>query len=57
MASGSCQRIAPTVFGFSTEGWVSLLDEHPGDEQRTAVRQAADICPVGAIEIIEEPGH
>jgi ferredoxin len=54
MANGSCQRTAGEVFGSTAEGWVVLLDEHPRLELREAVVRAADSCPVGAIEIVDE---
>ncbi|HET7740847.1 MULTISPECIES: ferredoxin [unclassified Mycolicibacterium] len=56
MANGSCQRAAGEVFGNTPEGWVTLLDERPRAELHAAVVRAADTCPVGAIEIVEEAG-
>jgi ferredoxin len=57
MANGSCQRAAGEVFGNTSEGWVTLLDERPRAELHDAVIRAADTCPVGAIEIIDEAGE
>lgn len=54
MANGSCQRAAESVFGATSEGWVTLLVEHPAAELRAAVQRAADSCPVGAIEILDQ---
>ncbi|GAB2759553.1 ferredoxin [Amycolatopsis magusensis] len=53
-SSGMCLLNAPEVFDQTDEdGTVVLLAPHPSPEQRGAVRQAASLCPVGAIEIKE----
>ena len=50
--SGNCVMTAPAVFDQDdTLGLVVLLDPSPPAEQQAAVRQAAQICPAGAIEI------
>lgn len=54
--SGGCRRVAPRVFGSDADGWVQLLDAHPTG-QTEEVLQAADICPVAAIDVYNEDGH
>lgn len=54
MASGICRRNAPEVFGSTPDGWVTLLDEQPRVELHAGVTRAAEACPVGAIETIDE---
>jgi ferredoxin len=55
IAAGQCVPAAPEVFDQNEEdGLVLLLDEHPGDDQAAAVRQAARLCPARAIEVFEE---
>jgi ferredoxin len=54
MASGSCRRAAPEVFGSTPEGWVTLLDDRPPPEVRAAVVRAAESCPVAAIDVIDD---
>ncbi|MCV7229199.1 ferredoxin [Mycolicibacterium komossense] len=54
MASGSCRRAAPEVFGSTPEGWVTLLEERPRPDIRTAVVRAAESCPVAAIDVIDD---
>ena len=54
-SSGQCVAIAPRVFDQRDEdGVVVLLDENPPEELADAVRQAAAVCPSGAIKIVEE---
>lgn len=47
-----CQIEAPTVFGFD-EGAdkVVLLDEHPDETLRDAVRAAVKYCPAMALSL------
>lgn len=54
-SSGQCAALAPLVFDQRDEdGVVVVLDETPPTELTDAVRQAAAVCPSGAITIIEE---
>lgn len=54
-SSGQCVALAPRVFDQRDEdGVVVLLDENPSEELAQAVRQAAAVCPSGAIKIVEE---
>jgi ferredoxin len=47
-----CQAEAPTVFGFDdTADHVVLLDEHPGEALREAVRVAVTYCPAMALTL------
>jgi len=48
-----CMGIAPEVFDVRDDGYLYLLTEEPSAELELAVRQAAAVCPNGAI-IIEE---
>ena len=49
-----CMGIAPEVFEVRDDGFLYVLDEHPGEELREQVRQAANGCPTGAITIVED---
>ncbi|MEB3019591.1 ferredoxin [[Mycobacterium] crassicus] len=54
-SSGQCVGFAPRVFDQRDEdGVVVVLDENPPEELADAVRQAAAVCPSGAIKIVEE---
>ena len=45
-----CQAEAPTVFGFDeVADKVVLLDEHPDESLRDAVRTAVKYCPAMAL--------
>jgi ferredoxin len=47
-----CQGEAPTVFGFDEAAdKVVLLDEHPDEDLRAAVRTAVKYCPAMALSL------
>jgi ferredoxin len=49
-----CQGEAPTVFGFDEDAdTVVLLDEHPDESLRDAVRTAVKYCPAMALSLEE----
>ena len=49
-----CMGIAPEVFEVRDDGFLYVLDEHPAEELREKVRQAANGCPTGAITLVED---
>jgi ferredoxin len=49
-----CMGIAPEVFEVRDDGYLYVLDEHPGEALREKVRQAANSCPTGAITLVED---
>ena len=49
-----CMVAAPEVFEVRDDGFLYVLNEHPGEELREKVRQAANGCPTGAITIVED---
>ena len=51
---GVCESEAPEVFSVSKDGVLTVLDERPGDAQRTAVDAAVRYCPTHALSISEE---
>jgi|KBSMisStaDraftv2_1062788.scaffolds.fasta_scaffold3604858_2 ferredoxin len=52
--SGNCVLTAPTVFDQDdTDGLVQLLDPNPPEHVHARVREAAHLCPSGAIVLIE----
>jgi ferredoxin len=46
-----CMQAAPTVFEVRDDDFLYVLDEHPGEDQRAAVEEAARLCPKRAITI------
>ncbi|HEY2263649.1 MAG TPA: ferredoxin [Streptosporangiaceae bacterium] len=52
--AGNCVMLAPDVFDQrEDDGIVVLLDPEPGADLHDAVREAADVCPAGAISVDE----
>ena len=49
-----CMGIAPEVFEVRDDGFLYVLNEHPGSELEAKVREAVASCPNGAISIDEE---
>ncbi len=56
MSSGRCRSIAAAVFTADDQGWVSLRDERPPQDQHEAVLDAAVACPTGSIEVLNDDG-
>lgn len=53
--AGQCVLIAPDVFDQrDDDGVVVLLDARPPREQRGAAREAAAVCPAGAIALTDD---
>jgi ferredoxin len=51
MAAGGCRVVAPDVFGTGEEGWVRLLEPRPAADRLDDVLDAAESCPLAAIEV------
>ncbi len=51
---GACASICPDVFELNDEGLSEAKVEEVKDELQDEVRDAADSCPTGAIEVKED---
>lgn len=52
--AGTCALLAPDVFDQGEDdGIVVLLDPAPPADRQAAVREAASVCPAGAIVLSE----
>lgn len=51
---GACAAICPKVFELNDEGLSEAKKGEVKDENKQEVRDAADSCPTGAIEVEEE---
>lgn len=49
--NGVCSLEAPAVFEMTDDDELIVLDEDPGEDQRSAVEAAARACPKRAIAI------
>ncbi|NUP02660.1 MAG: ferredoxin [Hamadaea sp.] len=50
--AGQCVLIAPEVFDQrEDDGIVMLLEPEPAEDRHSAVREAAAVCPAGAIHL------
>jgi ferredoxin len=50
-STGACMQTAPEVFEVRSDGYLYILQEEPGPELADKVRQAAELCPTGAISV------
>ncbi|WP_067650366.1 ferredoxin [Nocardia harenae] len=48
---GQCEYAAPELFTIDDDGRLEVLDETPGEHQRTAVELAVRRCPVRALAV------
>jgi ferredoxin len=52
-STGSCMQVCPEVFEVRSDGYLYVLQEEPPTELHDRVREAADLCPTGAISLEE----
>ena len=48
---GMCEAMADHFFEVGEDGYVSVLDDAPGEEHRQDVTAAVDACPVLALSL------
>lgn len=54
--AGQCVLTAPEVFDQGDDdGVVVLLDARPAPDRHASVREAAAVCPAGAITVSDDP--
>ena len=52
-STGGCVHQAPTVFEIRDDGMLYVLQVEPGEDLRAQVTAAEDLCPTGAIAIVD----
>lgn len=52
-STGACMQTCPEVFEVRSDGFLYLLTEEPGEELRDSVVTASEMCPTGAISIVD----
>lgn len=52
-STGACMQICPEVFEVRSDGYLYILQEEPAAEIQDKAREAADLCPTGAITLEE----
>ncbi len=52
-STGACMQVSPEVFEVRSDGYLYILQEHPGPDVAATVREAAELCPTAAITIEE----
>jgi ferredoxin len=52
-STGGCMPICPEVFEVRNDGYLYVLQEEPAPELHDRVREAADLCPTAAIELVD----
>ncbi len=48
---GACQAVCPEVFEIGDDGYADAKVENINDSNKDSVREAAESCPTGAIEV------
>ena len=54
--TGQCSYLHPELFKAGEDGAPIVLVEHPGEELREAAEEAVELCPSGAISLVEDAG-
>ena len=52
--TGQCSYLHPELFKANTDGSPIVLVEHPGEDLGEAAAEAVELCPSGAISLVEE---
>jgi ferredoxin len=52
-STGACMQTCPEVFEVRSDGYLYILQEEPPEALHGKVREAADLCPTGAISLEE----
>jgi len=52
-STGGCMQISPEVFEVRSDGYLYVLQEEPPADLHDQVRQAAELCPTAAIELVD----
>ena len=52
-STGGCVHQAPTVFEIRDDGMLYILQEEPSEELCAQVTAAEELCPTGAIAIVD----
>lgn len=50
-STGACMQVCPEVFEVRSDGYLYILQEEPGEELRSNVTTAAEMCPTAAITV------
>ncbi|MGH9077574.1 MAG: ferredoxin [Acidimicrobiales bacterium] len=50
-SNGICTSLCPEVFEIRPDGFLYVVDTHPGDALRGRLDEAVQHCPTGAIAI------
>ena len=53
-SNGVCMSIVPELFEVRSDGFLYVLNEHPGEEYRAQLTEAINSCPTGAISMVED---
>lgn len=54
IGAGMCLVTAPEVFDQDDDGIVVLLADEAGPAEADVVRQAVDLCPSGALSVLDD---
>jgi ferredoxin len=52
-STGGCVHQAPTVFEIRDDGMLYVLQVEPSEDLRAQVTAAEELCPTGAIAIVD----
>ena len=51
---GMCEAEAPDLFEVQDDGSLTVLNDHPGSEDREAAEAAVMACPTEALTLVED---
>lgn len=51
-STGTCMQVCPEVFEVRSDGYLYVLQEEPAEQLQERAREAAEMCPTGAITLV-----
>lgn len=57
IGTGACSKVAPTVLAFDDQQIIDFVDSPPDDVPRETLYEACEVCPVEALQLVDESGE
>lgn len=57
IGTGACSKVAPQVLTFDDQQIIDFTPAPPDDVSRDTLYEACEVCPVEALQIVDESGE
>ena len=56
IGTGACSKVVPEVLAFDGQHIIAFTEEPPETVERERLYEACEVCPVDALELVDESG-